>query len=99
MLGILGGRVYDPRNGKDGEIGDIWVRDGRVVAFDKAPEPLSAFRYACTYRLDFLRRYLLSLGAAGLIEGAALPDGEFRRYVGDMNSRGRGEVLVRDQSQ
>ena len=32
MLGILGGRVYDPRNGKDGEIGDVWVKDGRVVA-------------------------------------------------------------------
>ena len=32
MLGILGGRVYDPRNGKDGEVGDIWVHDGRVVA-------------------------------------------------------------------
>jgi formylmethanofuran dehydrogenase subunit A len=32
MLGILGGRVYDPQNGKDGEVGDIWVKDGRVVA-------------------------------------------------------------------
>ena len=32
MLGILGGRIYDPRNGKDGEIGDIWVKDGRIVA-------------------------------------------------------------------
>jgi formylmethanofuran dehydrogenase subunit A len=34
MLGILGGRVYDPLNGKDGEIGDVWVKDGRVVAPD-----------------------------------------------------------------
>jgi formylmethanofuran dehydrogenase subunit A len=32
MLGILGGCIYDPRNGKDGEVGDIWVNDGRVVA-------------------------------------------------------------------
>ena len=32
MLGILGGRIYDPRNGKDGEIGDIWVKGGRIVA-------------------------------------------------------------------
>lgn len=31
MLGVLGGRVYDPRNGSDGEIRDIWVKDGRVV--------------------------------------------------------------------
>ena len=32
MLGIIGGRVYDPQNGLDGEVGDIWVKDGRVVA-------------------------------------------------------------------
>jgi formylmethanofuran dehydrogenase subunit A len=32
MLGILGGRVYDPKNGREGEVGDIWVKDGRVVA-------------------------------------------------------------------
>lgn len=31
MLGVLGGRVYDPANGIDGEIRDIWVKDGRVV--------------------------------------------------------------------
>jgi formylmethanofuran dehydrogenase subunit A len=31
MLGILGGRVYDPRNGSNGEVGDIWVDGGRVV--------------------------------------------------------------------
>ena len=31
MLGILGGRIYDPQNGRDGEVGDIWVKDGRVV--------------------------------------------------------------------
>jgi formylmethanofuran dehydrogenase subunit A len=36
MLGILGGRIYDPRNGKDGEVGDIWVKDGRVVAPEDA---------------------------------------------------------------
>jgi formylmethanofuran dehydrogenase subunit A len=34
MLGILGGRVYDPQNGKDGEIADIWIDDGRVVSPD-----------------------------------------------------------------
>jgi formylmethanofuran dehydrogenase subunit A len=32
MLGILGGRVYDPQNGSDGDVRDIWVKDGRVVA-------------------------------------------------------------------
>jgi formylmethanofuran dehydrogenase subunit A len=31
-LGILGGRVYDPANGIDGEVRDLWVKNGRVVA-------------------------------------------------------------------
>ncbi|MFH0916485.1 MAG: formylmethanofuran dehydrogenase subunit A [bacterium] len=32
MLGILGGRVYDPEHGVEGDIRDIWVKDGRVVS-------------------------------------------------------------------
>jgi len=32
MLGIIGGRVFDPRNDCAGEVRDIWVADGRVVA-------------------------------------------------------------------
>jgi len=35
MLGIIGGRVYDPQNGSDGEVRDIWVKDGSVVARDE----------------------------------------------------------------
>ncbi len=31
MLGILNGQVYDPLNGVNGEIQDIWVKDGRIV--------------------------------------------------------------------
>jgi formylmethanofuran dehydrogenase subunit A len=32
MLGILGGRVYDPLHGVAGELRDLWVKDGRIVA-------------------------------------------------------------------
>ena len=32
---LAGGRVYDPLNGVDGKVRDLWVRDGRIVA---APE-------------------------------------------------------------
>ena len=31
MLGILNGEVYDPLNEVNGEIQDIWVKDGRIV--------------------------------------------------------------------
>ena len=29
---LAGGRVYDPLNGIDGQVMDLWVRDGRIVA-------------------------------------------------------------------
>jgi formylmethanofuran dehydrogenase subunit A len=32
MLRILNGRVYDPIKGIDGELKDIWIEDGKVVA-------------------------------------------------------------------
>jgi len=32
MLGILGGQVYDPLHGVNGEVRDLWVKDGRIVA-------------------------------------------------------------------
>jgi formylmethanofuran dehydrogenase subunit A len=31
LLKIAGGQVYDPRNEIDGEVRDIWIREGRVV--------------------------------------------------------------------
>jgi len=36
LLKLTGGRVYDPANGVDGEIRDLYVRDGRLAA---APSP------------------------------------------------------------
>ncbi|MGD8997724.1 MAG: formylmethanofuran dehydrogenase subunit A [Anaerolineae bacterium] len=32
MLRIVNGRVYDPTNGVDGEVKDIWIEDGKIVA-------------------------------------------------------------------
>jgi len=29
---LAGGRIYDPAQGRDGDIGDLFVRDGRIVA-------------------------------------------------------------------
>lgn len=31
MLGILNGKVYDPLNGINGQVKDIWVKGGRIV--------------------------------------------------------------------
>ena len=35
-LRLRGGKVYDPANGVDGEIRDVAIRDGRIVALDAA---------------------------------------------------------------
>jgi formylmethanofuran dehydrogenase subunit A len=32
MLGIINGEVYDPQNGIDGEVRDIWIEDGKVIS-------------------------------------------------------------------
>ena len=95
--GMLAGSVFV--GGRLGGRPGAGMKRGTIVAFGEAPELLPTFRYACSYRPVFLQCYLRSLEASGLIESPGLPDGELRRYVGDMNSGGRGEVLVRDQSQ
>ncbi len=95
--GMLAGTVFV--RGRLGGRPGAGMKRGTIVAFGEAPELLPTFRYACNYRPVFLQCYLRSLEASGLIASPGLPGGEFRRYVGDMNSGGRGEVLVRDQSQ
>jgi formylmethanofuran dehydrogenase subunit A len=41
MLGIINGEVYDPQNGINGQVHDIWIEDGKVVSGDEV-EPASA---------------------------------------------------------
>jgi formylmethanofuran dehydrogenase subunit C len=95
--GMLAGSVFV--RGRLGGRPGAGMKRGSIVAFGEAPELLPTFRYACGYRPVFLQCYLQSLITSGVVESPGLPGGEFRRYVGDMNSGGRGEVLVRDQSQ
>ena len=35
---IAGGTVYDPANGIDGEVRDIWIAGGKIVAPPADPE-------------------------------------------------------------
>ncbi len=41
LLKITGGRLYDPANSIDGEVRDLWIRDGKMVA---APADATATR-------------------------------------------------------
>ena len=35
---LRGGRVYDPINGVDGELRDLWMQDGRIIAAPENPD-------------------------------------------------------------
>jgi len=37
-LKLAGGTVHDPANNVDGEVKDIWIRDGKIVAAPERPE-------------------------------------------------------------
>ncbi len=40
LMKLTGGKVYDPANGIDGEIRDIYIRDGRIVDTPSASETI-----------------------------------------------------------
>ncbi len=41
VIRIFGGRIVDPANGRD-EIGDLWIKDDRIIAPPSAETGLSA---------------------------------------------------------
>jgi formylmethanofuran dehydrogenase subunit C len=75
------------------------MRGGAIVVFGGAPELPPTFRFAGLQRPESLHALLPDSEAAGLVTSQWLPGGEFRRYVGDTNGGGTGEVLIRDQSE
>jgi formylmethanofuran dehydrogenase subunit A len=50
LIKLTGGRVYDPANGADGVVRDLYLRDGRVVA-SPAPSQRIDREYDCTGRI------------------------------------------------
>jgi formylmethanofuran dehydrogenase subunit C len=83
--------------GKLGGCPGAGMKRGSIVAFGEAPRLLPTFRYACRFRPIFVRYYLSRLADWGFSVDQDLQDGTFRRYLGDMNDVGRGEILLRDQ--
>jgi len=35
MIGIIGGKVFDPLNNIEGQVKDIWIKDGKIVSRDQ----------------------------------------------------------------
>lgn len=81
-----------------GELGQrtgAGMKRGTVVSMHKT-QLLPTFTYACTYRPNFLRLYLLELRDLGLpIEDAHIT-GKYQRWSGDSIELNRGEALLFD---
>jgi formylmethanofuran dehydrogenase subunit C len=69
---------------------------GTIVTF-KPPELLPTYRYDCSYQPDFLKLVFRSLQVRGLSVPDDCASGCYRRYSGDFNRSGKGEILVYDQ--
>lgn len=83
---LVGGRA-GPRTG--------WgMKRGSVVVGGGAHIP-PTFRYACTYRPDWLPVYLRELGERHGFRMDALGPQLWRRSVGDFAELGKGEILTR----
>lgn len=95
--GMVAGSIFV--GGRLGPRAGAGMKRGTVVAFGEVDELLPTFTYACTYRPVFLRCYLQRLVERGLVEAGGLADGTFRRYVGDRNTVGKGEILIHDQAE
>ena len=72
------------------------MKHGTIVTYHP-PELLPTFRFDCVYQPGFLRLFLQSLRAHGVTVRDEHLAGYYRRYSGDMNALGKGEILVYDQ--
>lgn len=72
------------------------MKRGTLVAF-QPPELLPTYRYDCTYQPAFLRLILQNLRSQGMPVTDEMMAASYRRYSGDFNALGKGEILVYDQ--
>lgn len=94
--GMIAGSIFVGR--RLGLRAGAGMKRGTIVALGDVAALLPTFRFVCRYRPIFLDCYFNHFGDL-FAEAACAPQATFRRYVGDMNTVGRGEILVRDQSE
>jgi formylmethanofuran dehydrogenase subunit C len=69
---------------------------GSIIA-TQMPELLPTFRYDCSYQPPYLKLLFQELQRQGLSIPIEYQTGCYRRYSGDFNRLGKGEILVYDQ--
>lgn len=82
--------------GQMGARAGIGLLRGSIIAF-QTPELPATYRYDCSYRPLFLSLVLQELRRYGLPIQDAYISGCYRRYSGDFNRLGKGEILIYDQ--
>lgn len=84
--------------GKLGARPGAGMKRGTIVALGGMEDGLlPVFRYACSYHPTFMRYYLRRLREWGLPVTPEQVEGIFRRYIGDITTLGKGEILVYEQ--
>jgi len=71
------------------------MKRGTIVALGGLEDGLlPTFHFACSYQPTFLRTYLRRLEGMGLPISPSHIETDYRRYAGDVNTIGKGEILV-----
>ncbi len=83
--------------GRLGDRAGAGMKYGSIIAFSHQPNLLPTFHYDCVYQPPFLKLVLQSLRAEGIPLEEKWVLGNYRRYSGDTNALGKGEILVYDQ--
>jgi formylmethanofuran dehydrogenase subunit C len=86
LLGATGGR---PGAG---------MKRGTVVCFDSVPTLLPTFRYAGTFRPQFIELYLRHLRAWGFNVDELHCHARWQCWSGDLLAQGKGEILIRQNA-
>jgi formylmethanofuran dehydrogenase subunit C len=81
--------------GRAGARAGAGMRRGTILSLQPI-EPLPTFRDAGAHHFPFLKIYLDALRGRGMRVPEGLERATFRRYVGDQNELGLGEILVRE---
>jgi formylmethanofuran dehydrogenase subunit C len=84
--------------GKPGIRSGAGLLRGTIVTFQEI-DLLPTYRYDCSYNPGFLNLLFQGLRSHGLSIPDEYVSGSFRRYSGDFNRLGKGEILIYDQRQ
>ncbi|HEY7309244.1 MAG TPA: formylmethanofuran dehydrogenase subunit C [Gemmataceae bacterium] len=91
-VSMIAGTIFLFGNG--GVRAGAGMKRGTIAFFGEPPPLLHSFRYDCTYRPVFVALYLRQLKAWGFAIEERYRSGRWRRWSGDLVSRGKGEILA-----